>query len=249
MFGIDAHDFGEEAGGVHPGRFENVLVHILFEGHPGDLRHQRRQNRIVGVHILKLGTRGEGLGILLFLQNPQQMLVIHERRPAIDRVFELEIFGDAGGVGQQVPDGDTAIGKIREIERDGVFQVDFPLCAELQHRHRGELLGDGGQVEEGGFGYAVVLGNIAARRLTGQAEFPVGILDQHGVAHCHEHHPIEFFGHLVGHKFQPLNVVTVADGVQQVLPVALFREKSRVGVRLEIHDEAHKHGYREQKLL
>ena len=145
---------------------------------------------------------------------------------------------------QQMLDSHATVRQIRKIFCNRIIKTDYSSHTELQHRHRSKLFGDRGEVKQGVFGNLIVFRRIAARRLSRQTKFPVGMFHQHRVAHRHQHHSVQLLRHIIGHKFQSFNIIAINDGVPQLLQILFFRKKRRISVCSQRKCEAQKYGYK-----
>ena len=112
----------------------------------------------------------------------------------------------AGGMGQQVVDGDVFPGRraVLDVSADGILDVQPALRLQDKDRHGGELLGDGTQAEPG-------LGRIGNFLLTIRQSVPTVeqhltfFGDQHGAGEC------SILADLAEPRINPCNHVWIKD--------------------------------------
>jgi hypothetical protein len=141
-----------EVGGAHPQRREDAALHPRREGLARGAGDDLRQQRVphVGVHVLGTGREVE------FALLPEELEDVvprdHVVQPPPGQRQQLPLVAEPAGVVDQVPQRDRVpeVGDLRHPPPHVVVQRERPLLRQQRRREGGELLGDGGDVEDGG---------------------------------------------------------------------------------------------------
>ena len=141
-----------DRGIAHAGGLEDPPLHKVLEGQAGDPLHDEGQQAVVAVGIAGVLAGGEvGLRAAL-AEEAEDVVVVGDPVlffPDPDQPVDVvKIIGHAAGVGQQVADRDAGVREFGEELRDLVLQVQQALLDQQHDRRGGELLADGGQVED-----------------------------------------------------------------------------------------------------
>jgi len=128
---------------AHAQRFEDILLEKRLVGLAGDLLDKIAQDDVPGIRVAPALARVEFERFV-----PAHNVASFQRKTHLGQQREHLAAGDrlldAGGVREQLPDGDfVALGVVRQILADGVIDAE-PLPLVQDHDgHGGERLGEG----------------------------------------------------------------------------------------------------------
>ena len=128
------------------------MLHKVLKGQAGDLLHDERQKAVVAVGIAGV-LAGSKVGLRPALTEEAENVIV-VRDPVLffpdpdQPVDVVKVIDHAAGVGQQMADRHAGVREPGEELRNLVLQVQQTFLDQQHDGRGGELLADGGQVEE-----------------------------------------------------------------------------------------------------